>query len=79
MEDFDDLLEFFQRKKAPCNENDLGENIKLDRGTVMDNVSGLADRSENFKKIRSDVCLYFSYNLSDETELANDTCTDENL
>ena len=27
LEDFEDLLEFFQRRKAPCNENYLGENI----------------------------------------------------
>ena len=48
VEDFDDLLEFFQRRKAPCNENDLGKNIKLDRLIVMDDVSGLADLSETF-------------------------------
>ena len=42
-EDFDDSLEFFQRKRGPCNENCLVENIKLDRLIVMDNVSGLAD------------------------------------
>ena len=51
MEDFDDLLEFFQRKKAPCNENDLGENIKLDGLIVMDDVLSLADRSETFTNI----------------------------
>ena len=45
------LLEFFQRKKAPCNENCLGENIKLDRLIVMDNDSGLADRSEEFANL----------------------------
>ena len=44
IDDFDDLLQFFQRKKAPCNENDLGENIKLDMLIVMDHVSGLADQ-----------------------------------
>ena len=27
---FDDLLEIFQKKRAPCNENYLRENIKLD-------------------------------------------------
>ena len=48
VEDFDDLLEFFQRKKSPCNENDLDENIILDRLIVMDDVSGLADRSKLF-------------------------------
>ena len=47
VEDFEELLEFFQRKKAPCNVNDLGENIKLDR-LVMDNVLGLADKLEEF-------------------------------
>ena len=43
VEDFDDLLEFFQRKKVPCNKNCLGENMKLDRIIVMGDVSGLAD------------------------------------
>ena len=38
-EDFDDLLEFCQRKKAPCNENYLGENMVLDRLIVIDNVA----------------------------------------
>ena len=32
--EFDDLLEYFLRQKAPCNENFLGENIKLDRGLL---------------------------------------------
>ena len=31
VENFVDLLEFFQRKKADCGENYLGENTKLDR------------------------------------------------
>ena len=38
----------FSEKKAPCNENDLGENIKLERLIAMDDISGLADRSETF-------------------------------
>ena len=44
VEDFDDLLEFFQKKRAHCNENYLLENVKLDRLTIMDDVSGLGDR-----------------------------------
>ena len=48
IEDFEELLEFFSEKKAPCNVNDLRENIKLDSLIVMDNVSGLADKSEEF-------------------------------
>ena len=50
IEDFEELLEFFQRKKAPCNANDLGENIKVDRLIVMDDVSGLAGKSGEFAK-----------------------------
>ena len=48
VEDFDDLLEFFQKKRAHCNENYLRENVKLDRLTIMDDVSGLGDRREAF-------------------------------
>ena len=48
VEDFDDLLEYFHRKRAPCNKNYLGENIKLDRLIVMVNISGLTERSEAF-------------------------------
>lgn len=46
---FDDLLELFQRQKVTCNDNCMGEDIKLDRLIVMGNVSGLADRSETFE------------------------------
>ena len=74
VEDFDDLLDFCQRKKAPSNENYIGENKVLDRLIVMDDVSGLADQSEAFanffdcfKKIWSDVCLCFSYKLPYKT------------
>ena len=44
------LLERFQRKreKNSCNEIFMGENTLLDRLVVMDDVSGLADKSENF-------------------------------
>ena len=44
-------LNFFREKKAPCNENDLGENIKLDRLIVMDDVLGLAEKSEEFANV----------------------------
>ena len=47
VEDFEELLEFFQRKKAPCNENDFGENVNIDRLIVMD-VLGLAGKSDKF-------------------------------
>ena len=46
VDEFDDLFEYFQRQRAPCNENYLGENIKVNR--LMDDVSGLADKSKTF-------------------------------
>ena len=48
VEDFNDLLEIYKRKKPNDHENYLGENVILDRVIVMDNVSGLADRLEEF-------------------------------
>ena len=36
------------QKKNHCNEYSLGENIVFDRLVVLDDVSGLADRSETF-------------------------------
>ena len=48
VEEFDDLLEKCTRKKAIYTENDLGENMILDKVIVMDNVSGIADKSTVF-------------------------------
>ena len=48
IEEFDDLLEIYTRKKSNYTENDLGENMILDKVIVMDDVSGLADRSGEF-------------------------------
>ena len=48
IDEFDDLLEHVQKRKPYCNENNLGENIELDYLIVLDDVSGLADRSDIF-------------------------------
>ena len=48
VEDFNGLLEIYKGKKPNDHENYLGENVILDRVIVMDDVSGLADRSEEF-------------------------------
>ena len=40
--DFNDLLKCYQLKKSDYNENYLGETM------ILDDVSGLADRSEDF-------------------------------
>ena len=42
------MLEIYQQKKSDDNKNYLGVDMVLDRLIVMDHVSGLADRSENF-------------------------------
>ena len=46
--DFDYLLEMDKRNKATYVENDLGEKRLLDKVIVMDDVSGLADKSDDF-------------------------------
>ena len=60
------MLEIYTRKKANYTENDLGENMILDKVIVMDDVSGRADRSDEFAnflftKIRTEVCAYLSH------------------
>ena len=52
IDEFDDLLDYFQRQKAPCIENYLGENILLDRLIAMDDVSGLTDRSDSLAQTK---------------------------
>ena len=48
VEEFDDLLEIYRLRKAEYTENDLGENMVLDKVIAMDGVSGLADKSDEF-------------------------------
>ena len=47
IDEFVDLLEHIQERKPGC--NNLGENIELDRLTVLHDVSGLADRSDTLE------------------------------
>ena len=48
LEDFDYLLEMGKWNKATYIENDLGEERLLDKLIVMDDVFGLADKSDDF-------------------------------
>ena len=81
-DEFDDLLDYVQRQKAPCNENYLEENMLLDRLIVMDEVSSLVDHLDNFLMVSQKnwnyVCICVPHNLPDETKLANDSCTNKN-
>ena len=51
IEDFDDLLDFWQKKKSPCDKIFLEKTVVLDRLIIMDDICGLADRSERFRNI----------------------------
>ena len=42
------MLELYRRRKAHYIENDIGGNMILDKLIVMDDVSGLADISDEF-------------------------------
>ena len=53
VEEFDFLLEVYRRQKADYIENDLGENMVLDKLIVMDNASDLADKSDEFTNFLS--------------------------
>ena len=50
LEKFDILHGLFQRRKekSSCNDNLMGENILMDKLILMNNIPGLADKSENF-------------------------------
>ena len=47
IDEFDDWLDYFQRQGVPCNKNFVGENIKLDRLIVTDDVWALLINQKN--------------------------------
>ena len=48
LDDFNYLLECFMQRKADYVNDELGEDMALDKFIVMDNISGLADKSDVF-------------------------------
>ena len=48
VEDINYLIDVYNRRKSEYVENDLGEKMIFDKLIVMDEVSGLADKSEKF-------------------------------
>ena len=49
IEDFNYLIDNFMSEKSPsASENDLGELTRIDKLIIMDDVSGLADKSDDF-------------------------------
>ena len=48
IEDFNYLIENFTQKKSDYLDNEMGENLTIDKLIVMDDVSGLADKSSDY-------------------------------
>ena len=72
VDEFSGFLETYRRKKSNYIENDLGENIILDKLIV-----GNCQLFDCFTKIRTGMCLNFSRHISDKTKLANDNVSDK--
>lgn len=49
LDEFNYLIELLSQNKSEYIENDLGENIEINKLIIMDNVSGLANKSQNFQ------------------------------
>ena len=58
VEDFDYLIEVYKRRKADYVENVFGEKMILNKLIVMNDVSGLADKSDNFANFLTVSCKY---------------------
>ena len=50
LDDFNYLVENFTQDKSEYIENDIGENLQVNKLIIMDDVSGLADKSQKFSK-----------------------------
>ena len=48
LDDFNYLVENFTQDKSKYIENDIGENLQVNKLIIMDAVSGLADKSQEF-------------------------------
>ena len=81
LEDFNYLITNFTQKKSSYTDenNTLGENLITNKLIVMDDVPGLADKSEDFSNFFSCfkkgwifVRVCFSYDISWKTKLGND-------
>ena len=61
VDDFDYLIDVFKRRKSDYVNNDLGAKIILDKLIVTNDVSGLADRSDEFANF---LTVYRKYGLT---------------
>ena len=69
LDDFNYLIENFTQEKSDYEDSELGENLKINKLIVMDDVSGLADISNDFSDFLavsrkySFSCLYVFYTI----------------
>ena len=60
IDDFNYLIDsFIMNKSLPIEENELGEQPHINKLIIMDDVSGLADKSEEFSKFLSFKKIWF--------------------
>ena len=72
--DFNYLIQNFMQIKSDYVNIELGEDMVIDRLILMDDVSGLADKSDSFASFFKNwifVLICFSYNLSKQTKLGD--------
>ena len=72
--DFNYLIQNFMQIKSDYVNIELGEDMVIDRLILMDDVSGLADKSDSFANFFKNwifVLISFSYNLSKQTKLGD--------
>ena len=69
LDDFNYLVGNFMQSKSKYIQNELGEQLAVTRLIVMDDVSGLADKSADFSIFLTVSRKYGSYNLSSQTKL----------
>ena len=63
LDDFNYLIGNFTREKSKYVDTELGENLAVNKLIVMDNVSGLADKSNDFCCFNGFSCLYVFYTI----------------
>ena len=78
LDDFNYLVGNFTQDKSESVDSEMGEQLTVNRLIIMDDVSGLADKSEEFSKFLTvsrkygSMPLCISYNISWQTKLEND-------
>ena len=79
LDDFNYLVENFTQDKSEYVDNELGENLLVNKLMIMDDVPGLADKSQEFSNLLTvsrKLPVRISYNISGQTKLGNDNFSD---